>query len=224
MGSKAALRDPVVELDASGRALTSEGLCEVASALTRSIRYEDENGKVVRLEELCLKDSQLETRSLSHLSQIVSLAAHDLRDLDISNNLITVTTDDDVRLWEDFLTSFSGCCVLRRIDFSGNALGHRAFEVLARVYGRQRSVDLAPATNATESLEISTTGSKNVSPVQTRDELEERVRKLSLASNPEKERQSTEKISPAVVDLEESSQHGLWTLRARNRRLTFIGF
>lgn len=188
--------------------MTSEGLYEVASALTKSISYEDDNGKVVRLEELCLRDNKLEIRSLPHLSQIISLAAHDLRDLDLSENVITVTTDDEVRLWEDFLTSFSDCCVLRRIDLSGNPLGHRAFEVLARVYGRQKSVDLAPANNLAESLEMSTRGSKNVSPIQTRDELEKRARKLSLASNSEKDKPGADTMSLAAVNQEESSWHG----------------
>ena len=207
-GSKAAFRDPIVELDASGRALTSEGLFEVASALTKSMSYEDDNGRVVRLEELCLRDSKLEIRSLPHLSRIISLAAHDLRDLDLSENMITVATDDEVRLWENFLTSFSDCCVLRRINLSGNALGYRAFEVLARVYGRQTSVDLTSVTNVAEPLEMSTRGSKNVSPIQMRDELEKRARILSLASHPEKERTGDETMSLAAVDQEESSRHG----------------
>ncbi|SLM33349.1 hypothetical protein LPUS_01823 [Lasallia pustulata] len=141
-GHKAALRDPYVEIDVSGRALTDEGLLETANALTTSAVFDDEHGKVVILEELGLKANQLTAGSLWALSKVVALAAHDLRDLDLSDNLISVGTTEETAAWEAFLESFSGCCVLRRIDFSGNPLGPRAFEVLARVYGKEDPVEL----------------------------------------------------------------------------------
>lgn len=141
-GSRAALRDPVVELDVSGKRLTDEGFGEVVSALVESLNYDGDQGRVVRLEELCLTNNQLSVTSLQALSPIIRLASHDLRDLDVSENSININTEAEVAIWEDFLTSFSDCYVLRRIDFSGNALGPRAFEVMTRVYAKQEAVDL----------------------------------------------------------------------------------
>lgn len=141
-GHKAALRDPYVEIDVSGRVLTDEGFLETAKAFTTSAVFRDGHGRVVILEELSLKGNQLTAGSLWALSRVVTLSAHDLRDLDLSDNLISVVTTEEVAAWEVFLESFSGCCVLRRIDLSGNPLGARAFEALARAYGKEEPVDL----------------------------------------------------------------------------------
>lgn len=208
IGSKAAFRDPVVELDVSGRALTSEGLCEVASALITSIDYEaDENGRIVRLEELCLRESQLNTQSLLYLAQIISMVAEDLRDLDLSENFITITTDEHVAAWEVFLSSFSKCCVLRRIDLSGNALGPRAFEVLARVYAKESPVDLALTTGMDESLQ---THSKDLrSANHCTEELEKRARKTSIALTKERDSSHMEAGPPTSVHREDGGQLGL---------------
>lgn len=203
--SKAAIRDPVIDLDASGRALTSEGLFEIASALVKSIKYEDDNGKIARLEELCLRDSQLDIRSLPHLARIITHAAHDLRDLDLSENLITITTDDEVAAWEDFLNSFSNCCVLRRIDLSGNALGSRAFEVLARVYGKEDPVDFALTPDVDAYLEKPTMGLGGINQAGT--VLGSPVRKFSIASSVEKIEEDAENVSLAVVYQKDGSRH-----------------
>lgn len=141
-GHKAALRDPYVEIDVSGRALTDDGFQETAKAFTTSAMFRDGIGRVVILEELGLKGNQLTAGSLWALSRVVTLSAHDLKDLDLSDNLISIVTAEEVAAWENFLESFSGCCVLRRIDLSGNPLGPRAFEILARVYGNEEPVDL----------------------------------------------------------------------------------
>ena len=94
---------------------------------------------MVQLEELCLKGNELTALSLRPLAKVIALASKDLRDLDISENLFRIISSEDAAAWEEFLEAFSECCVLRRIDFSGNALGPKAFEVLARVYGRERT-------------------------------------------------------------------------------------
>lgn len=142
-GSKAALRDPVVDLDASGKNLADENaIFEVGTALVESLNYSGDQGRVVRLEELCLKGCGLTIVSLQALTPVILLAANGLRDLDLSGNGITINTEDDIAIWEDFLTAFEDCCVLRRLDFSGNALGVRAFEVLTRVYAKENPVDL----------------------------------------------------------------------------------
>ncbi|MCJ1402261.1 hypothetical protein MMC11_005481 [Xylographa trunciseda] len=138
---KAAVRDPSVDIDVSGKALSDEGLQEIARALVKSMTYNGEHGKVVRLEEVCLKDNKLTAKCLKSLAGVVTLAASDLRDLDLSDNSISITTDKEAADWERFLESFSRCCTLRRIDLSGNALGRRAFEILARVYGKSESID-----------------------------------------------------------------------------------
>ena len=87
-------------------------------------------------------NNRLSATSLQALSSIIRLASNDLRDLDLSENNIIVDTESEVAIWEDFLTSFKNCYLLRRIDFSGNALGSRAFEVMTRVYAKQETVDL----------------------------------------------------------------------------------
>ena len=135
-GHKAALRDPSIDLDISGKSLTDDTFQEIVDALTRVISYSDDNGRIAKLEELCLKGNQLTTRSLGLLAQVIRRSNQDIRDLDISDNLVVVSTRQDADNWETFLAAFDSCCVLRRIDLSSNALGSKAFEILARVYIR----------------------------------------------------------------------------------------
>jgi len=146
--TKAALRDPYVELDVSGKHLTNAGFGELAPGLTASTSPEGEYGRVVRLEELCLSDNALTAKSLQALGRVVRLAGNDLRDLDLSGNDITVANDEEAFAWEEFLISFRGCSVLRRLDFSGNALGPRAFEIFARVYGQEEPLDFLTVEEA----------------------------------------------------------------------------
>lgn len=179
----------MVELDISGKALTPEGFLELGPALVKSIEYECEQGKVVRLEELSLSDSKLDARCLPMLGRIVASASESLRDLDLSRNDIKITTDTEAISWELFLSSFSNCCRLRRIDLSGNGLGYRAFEILARVYSRETAVEVAILTDDT---------------ARSREEqLGLLTRKLSLASD-----DLTASQSQTVGDSEES-RHGL---------------
>lgn len=113
-------------------------------ALEESLKYHSNQGKVVRLEELCLSNNGLSVLALQALTPVITLASCDLRDLDLSANNITVNTEAEVAVWESFLISFKSCCVLRRLDLSGNALGSRALEVLARVYAKEGVMDLLP--------------------------------------------------------------------------------
>ena len=135
--SKAAFRDPVLEIDVSGKHLGDDGIAKFFPALVKSIEYEGKQGKVVILEDLCLKHNGLTISTLRQLKQIIELTPTHLRDLDLSGNLITVETVDDVKTWEYFLQSFAKCCVLRRLNLSGNALGTKAFEVLAKVFAQE---------------------------------------------------------------------------------------
>lgn len=134
---KAALRDPIVELDLNGKALDDTCFESIANALTTTILSEGEQGRITKLEELCLGHNKLSVKGLKPLGRIVRLSSHDLRDLDISYNAINVVSIEEAVIFQDFLCSFSDCCMLRRIDFSGNELGPKAFEILARVYGSQ---------------------------------------------------------------------------------------
>ena len=142
MGYKAALRDPCVELDVSGKLLTDDGLQEVTQALKLSLAYDGEHGKIIKLEELCLRGNQLTAKSLLSLGELITQAVADLKDLDLSENTITISTQEDTDAWEYFLRSFSRCHVLRRIDLSKNDLGTKAFEVFARVYSQEELLDL----------------------------------------------------------------------------------
>ena len=131
----------MIELDVSGKDLTDEGFSEVASALVEVIGYDGDQGGVARLEELCLRSNRLTVASLQALTPVIEVSCSDLRDLDLSENHIAISSDADVVIWEDFLTSFRKCCVLRRMDLSGNALGDRAYEVMVRVYAKEEPLD-----------------------------------------------------------------------------------
>lgn len=151
----------------------------MAAALVKSLSYDGDQGRVVRLEELCLTNNRLSATSLQALSSIIRLASYDLRDLDLSENNITIETETEVAIWEDFLTSFENCCLLRRIDISGNTLGPRAFEVMTRVYAKQEAVDLAlPA-------DFEQTQSKHRRTSTDTAGLGRKFRKMSLVSHPD---------------------------------------
>lgn len=182
----------------SGKALGAQGFLEIVPALLKSMQYESEQGKVVRLEELCLSGSQLDSTCLLPLASIVSLAANDLKDLDLSGNAIRIATDNEVSAWKVFLESFSECCCLRRIDLNGNELSPRAYEVLTRVYAREKGLDplLSPGCDM-----------KSTSPDTTSAEAP--TRKMSLTSNTLSKEYQVEADSRAAVDENESPQRGL---------------
>lgn len=174
--------------------MTAEGFFELGPALVNSIEYECGHGKVVRLEELSLSDSKLDARCLPMLGRIVASASENLRDLDLSKNDIEIITDTEAAAWELFLSSFSTCCRLRRIDLSGNNLGHRAFEILARVYSREMMVEVALLSDDT---------------ARSREEqLGLLTNNLSLASSPNGHANALVGQSQTVGDNEES-RHGL---------------
>ena len=208
IGSKAAFRDPVVELDVSGRGLTTEGFLEIAAALVKSIEYDGDHGKVVRLEELCLRGNRLDAECLQALGKVVKLAASDLRDLDLSDNLFTVASYGEVVAWEEFLTSFSKCCLLRRIDLSGNALGSKAFEVLARVYGKEPPLDivLLEEADTLRHHDVSVVRSTAADTVV----LEQQIRALSVVSESETYNTDGNSTSPTALEVPKRFRHGLF--------------
>ena len=143
-GSKAALRDPILELDISGKQLGDDELAQLLPTLEDCIRHQGESGPILILEDLCLKHNKLTVASLRHLMRLLALVSQDLRDLDLSDNQITIQTQEDRQIWQDFLETLSAFCVLRRLDLSGNALGTKAFELLERVYAHEQ--DFYPST------------------------------------------------------------------------------
>ncbi len=167
----------MIELDVSGKDLTDEGFSEVASALVEAISYGGDQGRVARLEELCLRSNRLTIASLQALTPVIGVSCCDLRDLDLSENQITISSDADVAIWEDFLTSFRKCCVLRRIDLSGNALGERAFEVMVRVYAKEEPLDFALPPELEEAHHEEQSSTTEIGGVT------RKTKKLSLGSN-----------------------------------------
>ncbi|KAL8829578.1 MAG: hypothetical protein Q9170_006107 [Blastenia crenularia] len=178
--SKSALRDPIVELDVTGKCVGADGFRGLAGALIKSLEHEGELGKVCQLEELSLKSNKLDATCLPALSRIVRLAAHDLRDLDLSDNCFSITNSRDADVWQDFLQSFAECCVLRRLDLSENALGPKAFETLARVYSRELVIGDVWEGSADTPPYDATPGRRSISGYAA--SLERQARKLSLGS------------------------------------------
>ncbi|KAI9806601.1 MAG: hypothetical protein M1825_006058 [Sarcosagium campestre] len=142
-GSKAAYRDPILDVNLAGKTLGDVGAREVFDALTRALRWSDEGHRVALLEELTLSGNSLTARSLWGLADIMPLAAYDIMDLDLSGNAIAISTDEEALAWQTFLESMSDCTTLRRLDLSDNQLGPRAFEVLCRVYAKEKPVDVS---------------------------------------------------------------------------------
>ena len=168
----------------------------------------------MRLEELNLRGNQLTAASLIDLGRVIALTAQDLRDLDLSNNLIKITTDTDALAWELFLSSFNKCRVLRRIDFSDNALGPKAFEVFTRVYGKEDPVDL-PLVNAIY-LNGGDESPSTKTGVDEMSGLEHYTRKVSLSSRPRRYSTDPETTLQREIDSQTLSGQGLlWKSKSR---------
>lgn len=132
-----------IDLKAPEKALGDEGLFALAQGLECALRAE-RCDTCLQLEDLNLSGNNLTTRSLARLASIIRLATYDLKTLNLSNNDITVVTEDEAQDWEVFLSSFQHCRRLRRLDLCGNHLGPRAFEILLRVHSREPTVDPLP--------------------------------------------------------------------------------
>ncbi|KAF3490529.1 leucine rich repeat protein [Arthroderma uncinatum] len=135
-GAKSAARDPTVELDLAGKDLTDDGLSVFIDDLIECMSYRDSEYPqgVVRLTELCLKGNKLSVISMMRLSEIIFLGSTTLVKVDISNNGVCIVSDFERQAWGAFLRSFQNCCVLKKVDFSGNRLGSAGFDVLERIY------------------------------------------------------------------------------------------
>ena len=128
------MRDPSVELDASGKAISDDGFEEITQALAQAICYTTEEGRIMKLEEASFKGNELTADSLGLLAPVITLSSRDLQDLNLADNKVEIATVADARNWENFLLALNRCKNLRRLDLSGNSLGSKAFEILSRVY------------------------------------------------------------------------------------------
>ncbi|KAK6361544.1 hypothetical protein TWF730_005264 [Orbilia blumenaviensis] len=127
-------RDPVVELDATGRQLGEEGIAIVCDALCQLAET-----RMSRIEELNFSGNELTASSLRHLRRAISVCP-DLRDLDISNNNIRVASIEDLENWIGFLESFANLKCMRRLELSNNPLGDFAVEGFFQVYSLERPI------------------------------------------------------------------------------------
>ena len=210
----------MVELDITGKALGDDGFAEVATALVTSIEYTSEHGRLVKLEELCLRDNNLDVSSLPALGQVVRMAAQDLRDLDISNNLIEIRTDEEAQIFQNFLRCFAKCCVLRRFDLSGNALGPKAFEIFTRVYGQENPIDLIAPESPDGSLEHD--GGTGRSNIDDPTALERRLRCLSVTSDLGENASEVSRSSPGQAPIaQEKSRKGWFAVALVQLTLTW---
>lgn len=137
-----ALRDPVVEIDITGKELTDDGLNQFIDVLIECIKFEIKEvregkvhtSRIVRVAELHLQGNQLTVESLAKLAEVVALSIDDLRELDLSKNQLHIETAEDVEKWEAFLGNFKHCFMLKKLDLGGNPLGCLGIEHFARVY------------------------------------------------------------------------------------------
>lgn len=118
-----------------------DGLLDMVVGLNDALQSTT-SGHEVMLQELNLANTGISIRSLEALATVIELSANHIKDLDLSDNLISVNTVEDQRAWETFLQSFRRCNVMRRLVLSRNDLSNpTAFEIFARVYSQHPSVD-----------------------------------------------------------------------------------
>lgn len=114
--------------------LTDEGLQEVANGLKDALAQPE----TTRVTVLTLARNGLSAQSLLSLAEPLRRACVDLEELDLSNNNISVSNEQEARAFEDFLNALKGCGKLKKLNMSGNQLGGGlVFEVFAKVYLRQ---------------------------------------------------------------------------------------
>ncbi|EWC46855.1 hypothetical protein DRE_03867 [Drechslerella stenobrocha 248] len=140
-------RDPVIELDISGRQLGPEGIVLVCDSL-----WALGCTKLSRVEELNLSGNDLTAACLRPLRRALSVCP-DLRDFDLSNNVIKVTTLDDMKEWGHFLEGFADLKCLRRLDVSHNPLGDIAVEILFRTYALECEIFLPYNLSGTKKID-----------------------------------------------------------------------
>lgn len=125
-----------LDLQVPSKDLGDDGICAMAETLEKALC----SGNLL-LEDVNLSGNGLTTISLARLAPIISLARHDLKTLNLAGNSIKVGEEEEAVQWEDFLRSFKDCFKLRRLDLSGNALGAKAMEIMAKVHTQEPPVN-----------------------------------------------------------------------------------
>ncbi|KAI9932695.1 hypothetical protein MW887_008944 [Aspergillus wentii] len=135
-GSKAAARDPTLEIDLTAKGLTDDGFSQFIDDLIDCIKYRDAEHPegAAKLAEFHLQGNQLSVQSLPKLAEVIALSAGELRELDLSKNSIEITTPEQKLIWQQFLESFGNCYMLKKLDLGSNPLGSGGMEIFARVY------------------------------------------------------------------------------------------
>lgn len=130
-----------IDLIAPSKRLTDDGVAAMVAGLHAAMKGGNSQASVA-LEGLNLRDNNLTTRALATLAPVIELAKNELKTIVLSDNAISVTTDQQALEWEAFLVAFKHCKTLRRLDLSGNhELGARALEVFSRVHCNEPAID-----------------------------------------------------------------------------------
>lgn len=130
-----------IDLVAPSKALTDEGVAAMVEGLHAAMKSGNSTASVA-LEGLNLRDNKLTTRAMATLAPVIDLAQNELKTVVLSDNNITVTSDEEAKQWETFLTAFRSCKTLRRLDLSGNLeLGARALEIFCKVHCNEPAID-----------------------------------------------------------------------------------
>lgn len=120
----------------SNRRLQDAGFDEVINTLLQCLQNCDGHHAedIVHLVKIKLRGNDLTTKSLPKLAQAISLSAGYLEDLDLSDNQIKVSSEDEKEDWRQFLASFKNCFMLKQLNLGGNPLGTLGIEILAKAY------------------------------------------------------------------------------------------
>ena len=130
-----------IDLVAPSKALTDEGVAAMVEGLYVAMKSGNSTASVA-LEGLNLRDNNLTTRALATLAPVIDLAQNELKTVVLSDNNITVASEEEAQQWETFLTAFKSCKTLRRLDLSGNPeLGARALEIFCKVHCNEPAID-----------------------------------------------------------------------------------
>lgn len=130
-----------IDLVAPSKKLTDDGVAAMVAGLHEAMKRGNSQASVA-LEGLNLRDNQLTTRALAMLAPVIELAKNELKTIVLSDNAISVTSDQEALEWEAFLVAFKDCKTLRRLDLSGNReLGARALEVFSRIHCNEPPID-----------------------------------------------------------------------------------
>jgi hypothetical protein len=134
-----------LDLKVPGKDLGDDGVIAMADGLVSALGKASVAAKMT-LEDLVLSGNCITTASLARLASVIVLAKYSLKTLNLADNNIKVTTDQEAAEWEVFLRAFDGCYKLRRLDLSGNPkLGVKALEIMARVHMGERQITPMPA-------------------------------------------------------------------------------